>query len=61
MITEQEYKLLKNIIISEFDVWKAYDAMSMESWDGYKPYGTEDVFRLIGEKFKSVETDLTTP
>lgn len=57
MISESEYKILKNILISDFDVWKACDAMREDSWDGYKPYGIEDVFRIIGEKFKTIETD----
>ena len=55
MITEQEYKILKNLVISDFPSWKSYYAMGEKKWDGWKPNNIEDVFRCIGKKFRSIE------
>jgi len=57
MITQQEYKLLKNIIISEYPVLKAYDALHSEEWEGWKPKDFYDIYNSVGELFRSLESD----
>ena len=57
MITETEYKLLKNMVIAEFPVWNAFYAIGEEKWKGWKPLCIDDVYRCIAEKFALLEKD----
>lgn len=52
-MTNNEYKLIKNIVLSEFDTWKTFKYM--QKWDGYKPKTHDELITTIGESFKSVE------
>ena len=57
MISENEYKLLKRLVISEFPVWESYKLMEEDKWTGWKPRNIEDVYRCINERFHSLEKD----
>lgn len=57
MITENEFKILKNIVLSEFPILKCYDALNSDKWVGWKPNDFDDIYKAVGELIRSVESD----
>jgi len=57
MITKNEFKILKNIVLSEFPVYKCYKALQSDEWNGWKPNNLHDVYNVIGELVRLVETN----
>jgi len=57
MITKQEFKIIKNIVLSEFPVYKCYKALQSDEWEGWKPKEFDDIYNSIGELIRSVESN----
>jgi hypothetical protein len=57
MITENEFKIIKNIVLSEFPVYYCYKALQSDEWTGWKPNNFDDIYKTIGELIRLVETD----
>jgi len=55
MITEQEFKIIKNIVLSEFPVYKCYKALQSDEWNGWKPNDFDDIYKSIGELIRLLE------
>lgn len=50
-MTQDEFDIVKNIVIANFNVSKTYDYM--KDWRGYNPKTYDDIMRIIGECFRS--------
>jgi hypothetical protein len=57
MITEKEFKIIKNIVLSEFPVYDCYKALKSDEWGGWKPNNFDDIYKSIGELVRLVESD----
>lgn len=51
-----DLEIIFNILITKFDMWKPY--YRMQKWEGYKPCNIHDCYRIVGELWESLKTDL---